>query len=341
MKLATHRFVVGRRTLTVTPAFDSYWSMAAERQRIFFQRVQCAPPPWTDDPVLGQHRFTNAYRASDRVSQYLINEVIYAASTDDARSTILRVLLFKIFNRVETWQCLESQVGEVSEDSFDAERLTGLLDARSSAGQRLYSGAYIMPSPRLGGPTKHANHLRLLARLLDDGTVDRLAAAGTLRELYDTLMSVHSFGRFLAFQFAIDLNYSTLFRFSEMDHVVAGPGALDGIAKCFVATAGMCPEDIIRAVTEAAATCFDQRGIAFTTLWGRPLQLIDCQNLFCEVGKYARAVHPDLAGVGGRTQIKQRYLPANRLIRVAYPPKWADEYDSSIPVAIPAGRPAA
>ena len=28
--------------------------------------------------------------------------------------------------------------------------------------------------------------------------------------------------------------------------------------------------------------------VEFRDLWGRPLQLIGCQNLFCEVDKYAR-----------------------------------------------------
>lgn len=87
--------VVGRRTLWATAAFRSYWWLAAERQRIFFRRLRHERPPWTNDPVLANHRFTNAYRASDRVSQYLINEVIYGTTTDD-RSTVLRVLLFKI-----------------------------------------------------------------------------------------------------------------------------------------------------------------------------------------------------------------------------------------------------
>jgi DNA invertase Pin-like site-specific DNA recombinase len=35
--------------------------------------------------------------------------------------------------------------------------------------------------------------------------------------------------------------------------------------------------------------------------------IIDAQNLFCEISKYARVVHPDVAGTSGRTRIKQRF----------------------------------
>lgn len=315
------RVVVGRRTLWATEAFRSYWRLAAERQRIFYRRLRHEPPPWTEDPVLASHRFTNAYRASDRVSQFLINEVIYGDPVDE-RSMVLRVLLFKIFNRIETWRYLEDNFGPITAGSFDATRLAQLLDVRLAAGSRLYSAAYIMPSPRLGADRKHANHLRLLERLLADGTIDELIGASSLEELYLILAGVHSFGKFLAFQFAIDLNYSALYPFSEMDFVVAGPGAHDGLAKCFTDTDGLGPEDVIRAVADIAEDCLAGLDIEFESLWGRPLQLVDCQNLFCEVSKYARVVHPEMQGPSGRTRIKQRYVPNGAPFAVGYPPRW-------------------
>ncbi len=312
---------VGRRALRATAAFRSYWMLAAERQQIFFRRLRQEKPPWTENRVLADHRFTNAYRASDRVSQFLINQVIYGVPTDE-RSTILRVLLFKVFNRVETWHCLERSIGVITTDSFDARRFSELLDDRMAAGERIYSAAYIMPSPKLGETRKHANHLRLLDRLLADGTIEELLEASSLKDLYSTLARVHSFGPFLAFQFAIDLNYSDLYSFSEMDFVVAGPGAHDGIAKCFFDANGLTAEDVIRAVTEGAAGHFADAELEFKSLWGRPLQLIDCQNLFCEVSKYSRIAHPELRGPSGRTQIKQRFVPTDGPLEVRYPPKW-------------------
>ena len=325
---------VGSRTLRSTVAFESYWRLAAERQQMFFRRLAGAPAPWTSDSVLASHRFTNAYRASDRVSQYLINQVIYGMSTDDV-STMLRVLLFKVFNRVDTWEAVECSLGRVDRSTFHAQAIGDVLDRRMEQGSRIYSAAYIMPSPKLGQRRKHANHLRLLTSMLEDGTLDRLTDASSLADSYAVLNSVPSFGPFLAFQFAIDLNYSAVHSFSEMDFVVAGPGARDGIAKCFGDADGLSPEDTIRAVTEAADTCLEEYGIEFRDLWGRPLQLIDCQNLFCEVSKYARVAHPELVGTNGRSRIKQKYAPTQDIPEPRYPPKWAHEYRGAIPVAKP------
>ena len=97
--------------LKPTPAYDSYWRFAAERQHVFFRRLKRLPPPWTDDPILLTYKFTNAYRASDRVSQYLIRRVIYRDDLpDDPAEVVFRVLLFKLFNRIETWELLEKAI---------------------------------------------------------------------------------------------------------------------------------------------------------------------------------------------------------------------------------------
>ena len=93
--------------------FDTYWRFAAERQEIFFRRIAGAPRPWTADPILREFKFTNAYRASDRVSQYLIKRVIYAGD-QNPDELIFRILVFKMFNRIEIWELLEESLGGIS-----------------------------------------------------------------------------------------------------------------------------------------------------------------------------------------------------------------------------------
>ena len=61
--------------------FDAYWKFAFERQNIFFKKAAGEQPPYTDDPILRTYKFCNVYRASDRVSQFLIRRVIYTQKT--------------------------------------------------------------------------------------------------------------------------------------------------------------------------------------------------------------------------------------------------------------------
>jgi hypothetical protein len=118
------------------------------------------------------------------------------------------------------------------------------------------------------------------------------------------------------------VNYSEITNFSEMDFVVPGPGALDGIRKCFADQGGLNEPEIIKFMAERQEAEFQRLGLEFQSLWGRPLQLIDCQNLFCEVDKYSRVHHPTISGISGRTRIKQKYSATPRPINYWYPPKW-------------------
>jgi hypothetical protein len=280
------------RTLVATPVFDTYWRFAAARQQLFQRRIEGLPPPWTTDPIIGAHRFTNVYRASDRVSQYLIAKVIYHGP-QDADEVVFRTLLFKFFNKIETWERLQQRFGVPTWKAFDFEAYSSVLDEALKNGQRLYSAAYIMPSPPFGNARKHRNHLRLLQRMMQKGAAKQIGDASSLRAVYETLRSFPSLGDFLAFQFAIDLNYSEVTDFSEMDFVVAGPGARDGIRKCFSDAGGLDEREIIEVVAKMADEEFERLRLTFPRLGGsRPLQLIDCQNLFCEVDKYARVAHP-------------------------------------------------
>src|SRR4051812_12366762 len=103
--------------------YRAFWMLAAERQRIFFRRLDGDLPPWTEDDVLREYRFCNAYRASDRVSQYLIRDVIYSSADRSEEDLVLRIVLFRLFSRPETWEVMETAVGEVAASTFDPEVL--------------------------------------------------------------------------------------------------------------------------------------------------------------------------------------------------------------------------
>lgn len=309
------------RVLKATPVFDSYWLFAAKRQDLFMRRVAGQRSPWTDDPVLKSHRFTNAYRAADRVSQYLIRHILYEGD-QSIEEIFFRAILFKIFNRIETWEKLRAEVGQPTWKRFDLDRYARVLDDLLARREAIYSGAYIMPSPMFGNARKHRNHLLLVEHMMRDGAPRRVAHAKSLQDVFVILRGYPSLGDFLALQYAIDINYSEIINFSEMDFVMAGPGARDGIHKCFRETGGLGEADLIRVVTEMAESEFERAQIRWQTLWGRKLQLIDCQNLFCEVSKYARVLHPDVRGSSGRTRIKQKFRPNARPLPQWYPPKW-------------------
>lgn len=289
----------------ITPVFWAYWIFAAERQRVYFRRLR-GQWPCTDDPILCQFKFTNAYRSADRTSQYLIRNVIYDGDSRSPEDCFFRILLFKLFNKIETWELLTSELGEISFHSYRFELYDEALNLALARGERIYSAAYIMPS---GGPgaeaRKHRTHLRLLERMMKDGLPTRIGACKRMEQAFFLLREYPTIGDFLAYQFVTDVNYSELTNFTESEFVVAGPGAHDGLRKCFPEAGRNAAADFIRFMFDSQFEWFAELGITFQSLWGRSLQLIDCQNLFCEVDKYARVAYPEIAGISGRTRIKQ------------------------------------
>ena len=136
------------------------------------------------------------------------------------------------------------------------------------------------------------------------------------------LRSYPMIGDFLAYQFITDLNYTDISAYSEMEFVVPGPGSFDGLRKCFPDMTIAEGPSLIREVCENQVELQRAVGLPPVNLWGRPLQLIDCQNLFCEVDKYARIAYPTISGFSGRTRIKQTFHMTGPIPHPVFPRKW-------------------
>lgn len=301
--------------------YDTYWYFAAERQNIFFNKYKGLPSPWTHDPILQQHKFCNTYRASDRVSQYLIRHVIYEGSQEE-EEVLFRILLFKLFNKIETWEYLEKQLGTITTKNFSFETYDLLLQDQLQVGNPIYTSAYMSCANKaFGYDFKHQNHLALLKRMVfEDKLIDKVMRTKNLEELFLTLRPYPLLGDFMAYQLATDINYSEIVDFNENEFTVVGPGSQRGIHKCFSDLGGKSYTEVIRWMQEHQEEEFRRLGLTFQSLWGRPLQLIDCQGLFCETDKYSRAKFPELKS--NRKKIKAHYVPEPKSISFFYPPKW-------------------
>lgn len=110
--------------------YDTYWQFAAKRFDVFERRLKNQPAPWTSDPVIANNRFTNVFRASDRVSQYLIN---LQYENDDLQDVFFKTILFKLFNKIETYTFLDKELAVISAETFSFDKYDRLLTQRLSA----------------------------------------------------------------------------------------------------------------------------------------------------------------------------------------------------------------
>lgn len=94
-----------------------------------------------------------------------------------------------------------------------------------------------------GEARKHGNHLRLIEHAMTTGLPQAVTSA-------------------------VDLGYSPITSTDENEFVVPGPGALDGISKCFASTGGLTPAETITWMRDTSPDHFARLGLRFEDLWG-------------------------------------------------------------------------
>lgn len=323
------------KTNCIIPNDDSlryYFYFMQERMNMFWRKVDGTHHAnWTDDPILRTYKFTNVYRATDRVSQYLIKNVIYK-DIDRYKpvDVLLRILLFKIFNKIETWEYIDQELGHpLVVHTFDPHELSIIL-SRKQQYAPIFNNAYMMTGSHKDYdylPTKHEKWLTMVSKeMIDGGAFDDILKADSLEKVYNRLLGCSFLGGFLAYQYTIDFNYSPYLNFSENSFVKAGIGAIRGIKKCF-SEYGSCYEDAIHYIQDNFYALQYKYGYSdFRPLPGHEPTLIDLQNCFCETDKYLRVKMPEL--VVDNVRIKQRYKESSKPIEFVFPEKWNVKIDN-------------
>ena len=305
--------------------FYYYFYFVQERMNIFWNRYYLKEKPWTNDSILSNYKFTNVYRSSDRVSQYLIKNVIYQKNESlNERDILFRILFFKIFNKIETWEFIENKIGFLKIDNFKLPNINQILTRRRSD-KPIFNNAYMMT-----GTHSKYNHLQykhekwlqmVLKEIIENKVLENILKAKSFENVYFLLRNCSFIGDFLAYQYAIDFNYSPVINFSEDSFVKAGIGSIRGIKKCFEKLDNYSFEDAIRFTHENFEKYQEKfSNTKFITLFGRDPTLIDIQNCFCETDKYLRAKMPALHV--GNVRIKQKYKETNQPLNFFFPPKW-------------------
>ena len=314
--------MANRRVVPNDDVFRYYFYFIQERMKIFWNKYE-HKQLLTDDPILKEYKFTNVYRACDRVSQYLIREVINKDSGKyRPKDVLLRILVFKVFNKIETWEYL-SRLTDITINTFNVESICKELTKRQKD-YPIFSNAYMMAgshSRYKGIVTKHQVWLQMIEdEFVKNNGLEKILQAKSMADVYDQLRDCPLIGDFLAYQYTIDFNYSPYLSFDEDSFVKAGVGAVRGIKKCFNSYGDSFEDAII--YTHDHFEEFQKRYgyTQFRPLPGRELKLIDLQNCFCETDKYLRAKMPELKV--GNVRIKQHYKPTEGVINYCFPDKW-------------------
>jgi len=204
-----------------------FWEFIREREAIRLRRAAGQPAPWTEDKILRAYKFTNVKREHDRTSVAL--KAIYDQHVLRASDRVvwLNCALYRLFGTAEMAAAL-GWVRAWGDESHRRSQVLRLAATRLATGQRVFTGAYIVPNCGRTRP-KHEVVCSIVdgvwkaAPELCDRAMDRWElAVGVLTQLW-------GIGSFIAKEIVLDYVMATGWRPSDWQTwTPIGPGARRG-----------------------------------------------------------------------------------------------------------------
>lgn len=282
---------------------QTLWHWVREREAIRVKKeVRRDPPPWTTDPILAAYRFCNVRREDDLVTRWVRDHVRIPFA--DHPLLWLMLCVCRQINWPDTLrELIETEGAWPSHAGFAPERMARVLNDRRDRGDKVYTGAYLIPAPHEPGADKQTHVACVVLgdlhrRATEFGAGDDWSGR-TLRRAHELVRRTHGWGPFLAYQAVVDMRFCPRLLEAAPDRstwAAAGPGTIRGLHRVHGREVGSALSqeralDEMRALYEIAE---QETGV--------PMDFSDIPNILCELDKYLRTQHGD-----GRP--RARYVP--------------------------------
>lgn len=262
-------------------------------------------PPWTNDQVLQNFRFTNIRREHDKESKWVIEHIANNPELS-YEDKLLNVILFRLYNKHETAELISMPFKFSQTPDWNPEWYRSLFEAALVEDPKrvFFTAAFHTVGMKntlkkvTGEDYAPMRILKFIKILINEGLVDDIKACVNQQEVYQTLTDYNGIGRFLAYQFYVDMTYIAEFPFSENEFTVAGPGCVMGLNYLFEDRDGMTYEECLfwlrdnldRLFVEELGKDWDAKRV----FWDLPeedrcFNVMSLENCFCELSKYIRA----------------------------------------------------
>ncbi len=244
--------------------------------------------------ALNKERFTNPYRMLDRVSQHMIHNIV--DRDIPCVEKLFRIYLFRVFNQPSTYDRIVDQFNitdstRLSNKSTITDNVTDIVNFIVKL--RAYKAVFRRAYRRAGSP--YNDYLWLLKEFHSSSKLmHELLSCTGMYDLFKFCRGLNGFGKFLAYQLAIDFWYTGHFGI-DMDFVVPGPGAIRGLENVYgektrpevVAIMHILTDNQYEWLTKKESNTKTPQWVPFQQdKQVYRLQLNDVQNLFCEFSKF-------------------------------------------------------
>lgn len=275
-----------------------YWIW--EREAIRIAKENNYQGELTADLIFKQYRFCNVRRKDDRVSKWIIANLL----TEDYDDMWLVAAIARFVNWPPTLQMLKDHgVFTKCAEDFDRDLFCELIEQRAEDEEKVWTGAYMVRAVEADSDKKSFAVAKYLQSAITQRESIRSAISeNSVRTTVSTLQKCYGFGTFMSGQVAADLTYTPdlakakdLYLFAPM-----GPGSVRGLNRLYGKPLRQSwnQDNFDEALIAIRIASMGQLDIEDITLH-------DIQNCMCEVDKYWRTLY-------GEGRPRSTYQPETR-----------------------------
>lgn len=264
-----------------------------ERELVRIRKESGEAPPWTSDPIISSYRFCNVRREDDRVTAWVRKNVREPFAGHPY--LWLMLCICRQINWPDTLEEMIQNDAWPSHPGFDpaarrmihgsgASSIREVLESRKARGEKVYTGAYMVPAP----PTKIPKE-RYMAETVFGGLWGRRETfpGGSVEAVHSWLTQTNGWGNFMAYQACVDMIFTPILGSApdRSSWCAAGPGTVRGLNRIHGRAVDH-PLSQDRARDEVRAlygTIQSETGVA--------MDFTDVPNVMCETDKYLRVLN--------------------------------------------------
>jgi len=265
----------------------AYW--INERHHIYLRKLYNCPKPWTDDPILQQYKFTNAFRQLDKGTIALTNMLLQESyNKSEIHQTVkLDLIFFNIcWYRYFNWYEHAKNLGFIN----SYEEVENYIKERHKNNQRIFTGAWMTTG--VFCEDKHITYLRACKDAWNRrfAFIKYIEENNSLEKVSNKLQELYMIGKFLAYEIACDLRFTSLLK-NATDKLIwanMGPGAQRGLKRLGLPYGNQ--QQGLTSMQLLYRRLINTKNILGSHIFNceQPFELREVEHSLCEFDKYMR-----------------------------------------------------
>ncbi len=272
---------------------ELFWYFISERHGIYKKRTLLnISPPWTDNQILSEYRFTNVFRDLDPGTRFVIEYII--PNCLNSEELLFNIIIYRLYNKIDTFLSAWKQ----NPYSFDRNELEEKIRNHVKKWNKAFTWAFIVSWYSF--LKSEGDKIARISKIIQDIS---LLISNLVRDINKNKDSAFTFAciknlvwiwDFLAYQICVDFWYAKPLLYNENEHVVAWPWCKRWLWWIFPDKWILSYEDLIFWLEKNQFSWFANMGIDLNNLFSdredKKLNIMAIENCLCEFSKYMKAL---------------------------------------------------